>query len=184
MANYEIKKAGPLLRLPAILFLALAICGCAGERCTDDDCRRNLCEPYSAPTLIGDLYTYCFKESEGCEGRTVDLLLYLDTVNLPSANANNQTLVLSSLPTTPIADGNDRLGFFFEETLPGSIDPGILNETGWKARIEDALIEYCKTCYSDCGLVPVIQLRGTLERVDFLYDPGDTMAIYINLEGR
>ena len=182
MATYCLKTAGPPLRLAAILFLVLAISGCAGERCTDDGCRRNLCEPYSAPTLIGDLYTYCFTESEGCEGMTVDLLLYLDTVNLPSANANNEILVLSSLPTTPIADGNDRLAFYFEEALPASIDPGILNETGWKIAIEDALIEYCKTCYSDCGLVPVIELRGTLGCVDFLYDLSDTVGIYINLE--
>jgi hypothetical protein len=182
MAGHRLRRAGAVFRLLAIAFLALVIWGCAGERCTDDGSGITLCEPYSAPTLIGDLYTYCFKESGGCEGMKVDLLLYLDTVNLPSANLGNRVLILSSLPTTPIADGNDRLAFLFEVPLPESIDPGIFNETGWKAQIEDAVIEYCKTCYADCGLVPIIQLRGTLEDVVFLYDPADTIGIYITTE--
>lgn len=163
MAGHSLRRAGVVLRFLAIALLTLAIWGCAGERCTDDGCDHSLCEPYSAPTLIGDLYTYCFKESEGCGGMKVDVLLYLDTVNLPSANLGNKVLILSSLPTTPIADGSDRLAFYFEEALPQSIDPGILDETGWKARIDDAVIEYCKTCHADCGLVPIIELHGTLE---------------------
>jgi len=174
------------IRLTAISGLCLVIVsgifGCGADRSCDPGgkpCSPN--PPYSALTLIGDLYSYCFKECDDCRGRAVDLQLYLDTVNLPSNNVEIQKLVLSSLPTTPIA-GRDRLEFFFEGTLPDSIDPGILDQIGWKVRVTGATIGYCSDCYNDCGWVPILHITGSLDDVGFLYDPADTAGIYIKVE--
>ena len=90
--------------------------------------------------------------------------------------------VLSSIPTTPIVDGNDRLDFGFEGTLPESIDPGILLQLGWKACASGATIEPCSTCYNNCGLVPVLRITGGAEDVVFIYDPADTESIYIRVD--
>jgi hypothetical protein len=100
-------------------------------------------------------------------------------MNLPTHCQNSQALVLSSLPTTPVADGNDRLTFNFTGQLPTDIDPGIPYQTGWKVLIPSASIKYCTTCYDCCGLVPIIYLRGDLVEVEFFFDPSDTLEIYI-----
>ena len=168
-------------RAVGFLVVLLALCGCGDETLCprrDEPCRN---EPYSAPTLIGDLYSYCFSESRDCNGRTVDVQLYLDTVNLPSVNQGGSFIVLSSVPTTPIA-GQDRLGFNFEGTLPDSIDPGIVDQVGWKARVSGATIEVCPDCYTDCGRAYILSLTGRLEDVVFIYDPADTGGIYIRVE--
>lgn len=163
------------------LVVALGLSGCAGDRCVDQCEQPCQNEPYSARTLIGKLYSYCFKEGHDCRGRSVALQLYLDTVNLPSNNVAIPKLVLSSVPTDPIA-GQDRLEFFFEGTLPEAIDPGILDETGWKVRVPEATIEYCTTCYNNFGWVPILILTGDMGNVEFLYDPEDRLGIYLQVD--
>lgn len=174
-----------LIRLVVVaamcLVVALVLSGCAGDRCVNQYEQPWQNEPYSARTLIGALYSYCFKEGHDCRGRGVALQLYLDTVNLPSNNVGIPKVVLSSVPTDPIA-GKDRLELFFEGNLPEAIDPGILDETGWKARVPEATIEYCTTCYNACGWVPILILTGDVDNVEFLYDPEDTLGIYLQLD--
>ncbi len=176
-----ISVASLLLILPAFLIL---------NSCHEDPvnpfCPHGQWPPYSAPTLIGDLNDFCFSGSVDCECYEVDLLLYLDTGNLPSANMPSDPsayphLTLSSKPTTPYA-GSDRIGFDFSGTgtLPEEIDPGLIRQSGWKVEIHDATIRYCQSCINDCGLVPVIGLHGSLDNVNFRYDPLDTLAIYIH----
>lgn len=161
------------LLLVSFVVVALAIPGCKYQD--------RVGPSPSEPTLIDDLRDFCQSGPNVCEGYSVDLLLYLDTVNLPSNNKGQPWLVLSSLPTTPIADGNDRLGFEFVGTLVPGIDPGIIDQTGWKLHVPDARIKYCETCYTNQGLVPKIYLTGSLDDVEFMRDPTDTLEIYINI---
>jgi hypothetical protein len=156
-----------------LLGVALAFLGCSHHECV---------EPIdSEPTLIEGLRDFCFCGSNDCDDYAVDILLHLDTVNLPSNNMGQPWLILSSLPTTPIADGNDRLGLEFVGTLDPEIDPGILNQVGWKIRIRHARIKYCENCYSNDGLVPTIYLTGSLDGVEFLHDQSDEREIYLNV---
>ena len=159
--------------LVRFLGVALAVLGCSRHECAGPD-------PIEL-TLIDELRDFCFCGSNDCEDYSADLLLYLDTVNLPSQNNGHPWLILSSLPTAPIADGNDRLGFEFVGTLGPEIDPGILDQVGWKIRIPCARIMYCDDCYTSDGLVPTIYLAGSLDGVEFLQDQSDTREIYINI---
>jgi len=144
--------------------------------CLDDEgeCRN---ERYNAATLVGDLYRYCYSGVDR-SGDSVAVLLYLDTINLPTNNGGNPGIMLSSLETTPVA-GRDRLGFEYDGSLPAEIDPGIVREVGWKVKSPAAAIRYCESCITECGLAPIIYLEGRVEELRFLYDPGDTMSIYI-----
>jgi hypothetical protein len=65
-------------------------------------------------------------------------------------------------------------------TLDTEIDPGILDQVGWKIRIPYARIRYCETCYTNDGLLPIVYLTGSLGGVEFLQDRSDTLEIYIN----
>jgi hypothetical protein len=157
-------------------------CGCSADDSTDP--RGDALVPYSAPTLIGGLYDACFPRCAACDSAEVEALLYLDTGNLPTANGNVPKLVLSSLPIGPGSAGTDRLEYFFPDTLPASIDPGIRGQSGWKARISGATLEYCDVCWTNYGLAPILGLRGGLSSVTFLHDLGDTTMIYIDRHPR
>jgi hypothetical protein len=170
-------RAAGALFIRAMLMLALPLLGgCSGN--PERPCRR---EPYSAPTLVGDLYDYCFSGVDRT-GDTLSLCLHLDTVNLPSNNLDIQMLVLSSRRTTPIA-GSDRLQFYFSDTLPDAIDPGILDQIGWKVVIPIAVVQYSKTSFTNCGFVPTVYIEGRVEGSNFLYDPIDTVGISIRHTG-
>ncbi|MCK4415431.1 MAG: hypothetical protein KAY32_17990 [Candidatus Eisenbacteria sp.] len=132
------------------------------------------------PTLLDALHRLCYYESVDCEQIEIDVLLHLDTVNLPSHSGPAQRLILSSLPTTPIA-GTDRITFFIEgaDSLPPEIDPGILNELGWKVELVAVRLEYCDACYTNAGLLRILGIRGPLAHAEFIWDPDDTLALYI-----
>lgn len=161
------------LILVSLIGVALTVLGCSDHSCVEPN--------GSEPTLIDELRDFCFCGSNDCEDYSVDLLLHLDTINLPSNNKGHRWLILSSLATTPIADGADRLGFEFEGTLGPEIDPGILGQVGWKIQMPYAQIRYCDACYTNAGLVPTIYLTGSLDGVEFLRDQADTLEIYINV---
>jgi hypothetical protein len=164
------------IRIKAI---ALAICFVA-VLSLNSGCSKTNESDFKVMTTLSELNDLCFGSSTNCERLQAVLVLYLDTVNLPSGNIGIQKLVLSSRPTTPIASGNDRIEFFFEGSkLPEEIDPGIRDETGWKVRISSAGLEYCDTCFNESGLVDVIVLRGSLDNVEFIYDPGDEIEVFI-----
>ena len=153
--------------LPALLAISGVFSGCQEPTHRDR-------------TLLDDLHHMCFYESVDCEQLEIDARLYLDTVNLPSYSTSAQRLVLSSLPTTPIAE-RDRIEFFIEgpDSLPSEIDPGILNQLGWKVELVSARLEYCDHCYHKAGLAKVIMIRGPLDCAEFLWDPDDTLAVYV-----
>ncbi len=167
-------RVGWLARV-AMVAAILVVGGCS-EKVTDCHIK-----PYTAATPVGELYTYCFSGTDR-SGELVSALLYLDTINLPSNNMGIATLVLSSLPTDPGA-GADRLEYHFADSLSASIDPGILREFGWKVRIPAATIQYCQSCFTDCGLAPVIYVVGLVGSVEFVYDPGDTAEVFIQCLG-
>jgi hypothetical protein len=156
-----------------LLLLALAAGLSATLGCLDRET--------SQRTLLDDLHTLCFSGCVNCEELVVDVLLYLDTVNLPTNNVNIQKLILSSVSTTPGANGNDMLEYFFRgpERLPPAIDPGILGKRGWKAKVVSARLRYCRACYTNGGLARVISAAGPLANVEFIYDPWDTLDIYV-----
>jgi len=132
-------------------------------------------------TLLEDLHSQCFARSVDCEQLELDALLYLDTDNLPSSNSNKPFLILSSLVTTPISHGDDRLAFSFDESeqLPSEIDPGLDHQLGWKVRLTSARLRYCDTCYTNTGLAEVIDAYGSLANAEFVYDPADTLDNYV-----
>lgn len=144
-----------------------------------DGCSENESVPRMV-TEIEELNDLCFHSSTDCEELQVDLVLYLDTVNLPSNNGDIRKLVLSSKPTYPIADGNDRIEYFFDGSgLPEEIDPGILDEIGWKVGISSAEIVYCNSCFTNFRLAEVIWLSGSVDDIEFIYDPNDNIDIFI-----
>ncbi len=144
--------------------------------------RRDPCSdrhPYSARTLLGALYDSCFGPAATFDrGGTAGFLLYLDTYNLPSRNGGVRKLILSSLPTAPGA-GLDQIDLFFTGGLPAEIDPGILDEHGWKLRLEGADVVLCTSCVDLCGQVPILLLRGGLDRAEFVRDPADSLDAHL-----
>jgi hypothetical protein len=155
-----------------------------GWGCSANDPCEGASLPYSASTLIGGLYDACFPRCPACDSAAVNALLYLDTGSLPTVNGNVPKLVLSSRPIGPGGAGRDRLEYFFPDTLPASIDPGIRDQSGWKVRVSGVTLEYCDDCVTNCGLVPILRLRGELSSVTFVRDPGDTSLIYIDRHPR
>jgi hypothetical protein len=108
----------------------------------------------------------------------VDALLYLDTVNLPTNNANIQKLVLNSNARWWYAV-SERIEFWFSGTLSTDIDPGAIGARGWKVRIAGAELKYCDWCYTQGGLADIVFLRGNLGSTQFIYDPDDKVCTYL-----
>ena len=160
-----------------IVGLAFLSGGCDKEH-PSDPCAGGL-PHYSAPTLIGALYDSYFSGNTDWEGSSVDALLYLDTGSLPSRLSHFPKLILSSLPTTPAA-GADRIEFGFRRTLPDSVDPGLVDQLGWKVRLSSVTLRRCETCYTNCGLAPILLLLGDLDSIQCIYDPTDTLQVYIH----
>ncbi len=166
-----------LLALPA-LFAGLAFTLSCGDH-AQDPCADPAHLPYAAPTLIGALYDSCFS-IDGASFRpgSVDLLLYLDTGNLPSDNAGNPWLTVSSVPIHGVA-GPDRLGLKLNGPLPSEVDPGIRGQSGWKVRLASGLADQCSTCVTSCGLVPIVDVLADVGDLEFLHDEADSMALFL-----
>jgi hypothetical protein len=160
------------------IYVAIALTLLGFASCSDDSDRPCTPEHYVAPTLVGDLYEYCFAGVDRT-GDTLSMCLYLDTINLPSNNNHIPKLVLSSRPTNPIA-GSDRLAFCFSDTLSAVIDPGLLAQSGWKVAISLAVIRYSPDYRGRCWRPSLVELDGHQKDATFLYDPSDTLGIYIH----
>jgi hypothetical protein len=141
-------------------------------------CHESPSEPRADWTLVSDLYDACFPRCLECAQSTVDALLYLDTINLPSQNVNIQKLVLNSDPQW-WHHSSEMIEFHFTGTLPAEIDPGVVDERGWKVRIAGAALVYCDGCWTDSGLADVLFLRGDLSQVQFIHDPDDKVRTYL-----
>ncbi len=132
------------------------------------------------PTMLDELYELCFSGSVDCEECSISLLLYLDTMNLPGDSSMGERLILSSEPTTPIS-GADRLAVWVSPDLPPEIDPGLFFQLGWKTRVRHGSIEYH---YGRAPPPDWISVAAVLDSVDFVFDPEDTMQIYIDVQQR
>ena len=99
--------------------------------CLVGGCANQVAPEPPDPTMIDELTELCFSGSVDCEECSVNLLLYLDTMNLPGDSSMGERLILSSEPTTPIS-GADRLAVWVSPDLPPEIDPGLFFQLGWK----------------------------------------------------
>jgi hypothetical protein len=117
--------------------------------------------------------------SGGCEKYSLDLLLYLETTNLRSHNSNAKRIMLCDKPTIPGCVGY-MIFVNYTGDLNPQIDPGLYAKTGWKVKIQDAQVNYCRTCYTNNGLAEIVSLSAPLDHMEFINDPDNKQAIYIN----
>ena len=68
----------------------------------------------------------------------------------------------------------DRLGLLVADDLPQVIDPGLWQEVGWKTRVRHGSIEY--HCYPEH-----VSVEAELDSVEFVFDPEDTLQLYIEV---
>lgn len=139
------------------------------------DCPEEGSDYYSAETEIGALYEFCYGSNEECRDYEASLLLYLDT-NFPPPEKWDNWISLSSLPSFGT---RDHVAFSYQDTIPSDMYEQMLFEPGWKASIVNARIEFCETCYTNCGLAKIIGLTGDPASVGFIFDPEDSLGIYI-----
>ena len=132
--------------------------------------------PLSPVRVLHDL---CFSGCD-CATRTARVRLDLDTHNLPSINGGQQALLLTGRASAR-TDWRDIIWLTYEGTLPAEVDPGAAGQSGWKVEIRGAGIEYCRTCYTNSGLADIITLRAPLDSVQFLFDPADTLGVFIEV---
>ena len=158
---------------PVFVVLSMLLVVLAG--CSDDEPASPYVPP---PNPVTDFVDYCYGPDVDVEALSVDARLVFDTLNLPTANAGINKLVLGVDPASPFGHP-PFLEFFFAETLDESIDPGLAMERGWKVRLQGVSAEKCAVCYTDNGLARVISLHGSIENVVFEYDPQDTLALYV-----
>jgi hypothetical protein len=159
----------------AFIAVTVFFVGCKGDP-QGFDCPEEGQDYYAADTEIGELYKFCFGSNEECRDYELSLRLYLDTVNLPPPDSN-YGIVLTSIPTYGT---HDRVAFGYPDTIPSEMYEQLAANHGWKASISEAQIQFCETCYTNCGLAKIIGLKGELSSVEFHYDPEDTLGIYIN----
>lgn len=167
--------------LPCVISIMILgsvfLAGCEDD-ITEPECPDDGENYYSAQTQIGDLYEFCFGGNEECRDYALDLLLYLDTVNLNETPAAVPSFHLQSVPG---AGGQlDHVFFAFNDSVSSGFFDDVAGQTGWKAYISNARIDFCETCYTNCGLAKIIELSGEPGSVEFVFDPADTLEIFIN----
>lgn len=142
------------------------------------------CDPAPAPesTVLTELHEQCFDQGVDCEEKKADVLLYLDTGNLPSHNGDSTYLVLCDhvVEKNQVCEGY-RLGFNFTGQLSEEIDPGLEHRGRWLVQIDGAGLEYCDTCYTNDGLDEVISITGTADMIVVMEDPDLEEQIYADL---
>jgi len=161
-----------MIRIAILLIAAATLVG----GCSDEEPQPNI----YAEGPVGDLYRTCYEGETDCRDYEYDLLLYLDTINLPNPRYSHPYLHVKG---TPGAGGLwDRLSFEYYEydDIPEGVSLPAIGAAGWKAHIRGARIEYCTTCYTDAGLLRLIQLSGPRDQVEFIFDPADTVATQVN----
>jgi len=133
----------------------------------------------SEPNVISEFVDICYEEGVHVEEMNVSLRLVLDTLNLPSAIQDREVLVLGVDPENPFGR-RISLEYNFSGQLSEQIDPGLIQQMGWKVAIQNATASRCTTCFTNDGLARVILLAGNLNDVEFEYDPEDTLGIFID----
>jgi hypothetical protein len=110
---------------------------------------------------VRELHDQCFGGTD-CSMSSVRACLDLDTSNLPSMNQGRSAILLRG-------------------RAPHRTDPGAKFQSGWKVSVRGARIEYCQTCYTNSGLAELISLRAPLDSLRFIYDPADTVRLFVEV---
>lgn len=152
---------------PAVILLALLVFGCTGDG--------GVVPGPTELSAIGELTRFCFSDTVDCGDYRADVLLRLNTGNLPSHNPGSHCLVLTCQPRP----AGEIIGYIFEGELDPQVDPGIEFQSGWKAQIQGARIAYCEDCYTNGGLAQIIHLHGDLQQVSFIQDASDSLETYV-----
>ena len=160
-----------------VALLVYACSGCDDAEVVGFDCPDEGSDFYSADTKIGDLYEFCFGSNDECRNYSLDLLLYLDVVNLPNPEISSRYVSVQSVPG--LGGSRDRLSFLYGDSLVGGAYDLMRGQPGWKAKMVNVNIEFCDECFTNCGLAKIIELVGNPEDVEFVFDPEDTLEIYI-----
>gem|GEM_PF-6952894 len=158
-------------RAIAILLGVVVLLGTSG--CSEEDApERN---------LVSDFIDYCYRSDVDLSEVRINARLVFDTLNLPSANAGINKLVMGIDPAQPF--GNPPfLEFLFPEALPAEVDPGLAMQTGWKVSLRNVSASKCTTCYTNDGLARIVSLSGSIVDATFEYDPEDTLVLHITPE--
>lgn len=128
---------------------------------------------------VGDLYRLYFESGNDPDQFEYELLLYLDSSNGPNPNYSYPYL---SLKNSLSAGGLwDRVGYDYYEYDDIPPDSGFPEELapGWKVQVSGASVSVCQTCIVEGCSLKLITLYGNRDRVEFVWDPADTLATYV-----
>jgi hypothetical protein len=158
-----------------LLFAWLAIAGC-GIIGADDDESKNY-EIVEGP--VGDLYRFCIESGADPSAYEYDVFLYWDYVNIPNPDYSYPYLSLKN----SVSSGGlwSQLGFDYYEYEAIPEDSGLpsVAEPGWKVRLPAASVRFCDSCYTEDGLLRIIELYGPKDQVEFVWDPEDSLEAYV-----
>lgn len=168
-------RSGVALLLVALAYASLTVVGC-GIISEDADEPKNY-EIVEGP--VGDLYRFCIESGADPSQYEYDIYLYWDDANIP--NPNFSYLFLSVKNTATAGGLWDRLGFdYYEyEDIPEDSGFPAAPGPGWKVRIWGASMRFCQTCYTDNGLLRLIEFHGPMDQVEFVWDPADSTEAYV-----
>ncbi|MDO9069589.1 MAG: hypothetical protein Q7W05_14200 [Deltaproteobacteria bacterium] len=144
--------------------------------CNDSDGTR----PDIPDTVIDNLYAACFADSGSCIDATVSVKLYLDTINLPNPAGGNLYLYMQAY--SGVGGQHNVLAYEWPGSFPDSLLNELAGEQGWKVTLANMGIEFCDSCYDNGGYVRQIILVGPDSSVSFVYDPADTLEIFVVLD--
>jgi hypothetical protein len=151
----------------AILLVAILPLACGGDH------HESVFSP------VRELHDQCFGGTD-CSMSSVRACLDLDTSNLPSMNQGRSAILLRGRAPHR-TDWRDFIPLDFDGVLPAEVDPGAKFQSGWKVSVRGARIEYCQTCYTNSGLAELISLRAPLDSLRFIYDPADTVRLFVEV---
>lgn len=162
-------------RRPVVMACALmAIAALSACSLQDDDDRQH--KRYTAVDgPVGDLYRLYFESGHDPAEYSFDVFLYMDGVNTPNPNWSYPYLrLMNSYEYGGLWDSVAFDYYEYNDIPTGSgfpSNPG----PGWKVRISGASVLVC----TGCSNLDLISLFGDREAVEFVWDPGDTLAAYV-----
>jgi hypothetical protein len=150
----------------------------------------------STKPLLDDLSYLCYKDERPCEGYQIRARLFLNIGNDPFSWRldENGNLVPAEIRDVKkfFSFGHcpgkaetrmTEIEFFFnyDEVFDETLLPGLRAVPEWKVEIENAVIEYCDSCYTMNGPLPIFWFRGSLYDVEFVKDTKDELEPYIEV---
>ena len=141
---------------------------------------------YSDKRLADSLFSLCYKDTRPCDGYQVRTRMILDTGNSPFDVRPDGTPVHEPrgfLLIGQCVESEESLDFAFgaDETIDPAIIPGLKNQPYWKVEIAHSVIQYCEGCYTETEEAPAYWLQGSLDDVEFIYDPENELPLFIDV---